>query len=300
MARTNRLNGPIAASGSSVRLSESDEAVEHSYPILEFDPTPEALIEPKVVHAQRDVPERAIVCFFQDVITALRQEHGATLLHTLRSEIGPHPIYEMAFQGQRLAVFHPGVGAPLAAGLLEEVIALGCTKFIACGGCGVLDSAIAMGHVLIPHSAVRDEGMSYHYLPPSRDVEASPSAVTAIETTLKARGVDFLPVKTWTTDALYRETPAKVKRRKAEGCLCVEMEAAAFFAVAQFRRVEFGQLLYGGDDVGGEAWDHRGWNDHLSARENLFWLAAEACVALGGSEAETPIGTRLEGSARQE
>lgn len=144
----------------------------------------------------------------------------------------------------------------------------------------MLDSAIAMGHGLVPHSAVRDEGTSYHYLPPAREVKASVKAVAAIEQTLKAHGVDYLPVKTWTTDALYRETPAKVKRRKEEGCLCVEMEAAAFFAVAQFRGVEFGQLLYGGDNLGGDVWDHRAWNSHLTGREKLFWLAVEACLRL--------------------
>ena len=250
-----------------------------SYPILEFDPNREAMIEPKR-HAGKDVPAHAVVCFFQDVIERLQQEEGATLLHTLRSEIGPHLIYEMAFEGQRLAVFHPGLGGPLAAGLLEEVIALGCTKFIACGGCGVLDSALNLGQVLVPYSAIRDEGTSYHYLPPSREAYASPSAVAAIEAVLTAKSVDYRRVKTWTTDALYRETPGKVERRKAEGCLCVEMEAAAFFAVAQFRGVEFGQLLYGGDDLGGAVWDHRGWNQYRSARESLFRLAAESCLKL--------------------
>jgi uridine phosphorylase len=254
--------------------------LENNYPILEFDAEPIAVIEPKRIYAARDVPKHAVVCFFQEVLTALSDEHGATILHTLRSEIGPHPVYEIEFQGQRLAVFHPGVGAPLAAALLDEVIAMGCTKFIACGGCGVLDSAIAMGHVLVPHTAVRDEGTSYHYIAPSREVAASASAVTAIEQTLFKHGTDYLPVKTWTTDALYRETPAKVQRRRDEGCVCVEMEASAFFAVAQFRHVEFGQLLYGGDDVGGEVWDNRGWQNHGTAREKLFWLAAEACLAL--------------------
>ncbi len=58
------------------------------------------------------------------------------------------------------------------------------------------------------------------------------------------------------------------------------MEAAAFFAVAEFRGVSFGQLLYGGDDVGSEVWDHRGWQQCASVREQLFWLAAEACLEL--------------------
>ena len=77
---------------------------------------------------------------------------------------------------ERVALFHPGVGAPLAAGLLEEVIASGCKKFIACGGAGVLDREIAVGHLIVPTAAIRDEGTSYHYLPPGREVSPSPEA----------------------------------------------------------------------------------------------------------------------------
>lgn len=196
------------------------------------------------------------------------------------SEIGEHPLYEIDYLGQRLAVYHPGIGGPLAAGLMEEVIAAGCTTFIACGGCGVLDSSIPMGGILVPTSAVRDEGTSYHYLPPTREVNVSPAAVHSIEAVLNLRGVEYVLAKTWTTDAIYRETPDKIRRRKSEGCLCVEMETASFAAVAQFRGVQFGQLLYGGDDVGGEVWDGREWTGHLSGREKLFWLAAEACLGI--------------------
>ena len=60
----------------------------------------------------------------------------------------------------------------------------------------------------------------------------------------------------------------------------MEMEAAAFFAVAQFRGVPFGQILYGGDNVGGDAWELRDWFKLGSVREALFWLAAEACLTL--------------------
>ena len=159
-------------------------------------------------------------------------------------------------------------------------IARGCTRFVACGGAGVLDRAIARGHLLVPTAAVRDEGTSYHYLPPSREVCASPEAVAAIETVLAEQGIAFLRTKTWTTDAFYRETPDRVARRREEGCLTVEMEAAAFLAVARFRGVALGQLLYSGDDVSGTVWDSREWHGRTSIRERLFWLAAEACAAL--------------------
>lgn len=251
-----------------------------TYPILEFDATPEALIEPKRVIQPVDVPEHCVVCFFQDVIGKLCADHKARLIITQRSEIGAHPIYETEVNGRRLAFFHPGVGAPLAASLLEEVIALGCTKFIACGGAGVLNRDLQVGHLLIVSAAVRDEGTSYHYLPPSREVSASPVAVAAIEQVLQRHQREYLVAKTWTTDALYRETPAKIKLRKAEGCLTVEMEAAAFFAVAQFRGVAFGQLLYGGDNLGSDEWDGRAWDQQEDVRESLFWLAAESCLML--------------------
>ena len=249
------------------------------YPILEFDLTPRAVLEPR--HPQAiDVPEYAVACFFQDVIAQLVAQHKARIITYLKSEIGTHPVYELDVEGKRLIVFHPGVGAPLAAGFLEEVIALGCKKFIACGGAGVLDSQIAIGHILVPTVAVRDEGTSYHYLPPGREVSATPEAVAAIEKVLVEHNCDYILTKTWTTDAIYRETVAKVQLRASEGCLAVEMEAAAFFAVARFRGVQFAQLLYGGDDVSSSEWDSRDWDSHASVREKLFWLAAKSCLAL--------------------
>ncbi len=249
-------------------------------PILEYDPTPEAVIEPRRVIQPIDAPEHCVLCFFQDVIAQVCREHNARVIATQKSEMAEHPLYEISVDGRRLAFFHPGVGAPLAAGLLEEVIALGCRKFIACGGAGVLDRDIAVGHIIVPATAVRDEGTSYHYLPPGREVSANPQGVAAIEKVLTARGFSYIVAKTWTTDAFYRETPAKVQLRKEEGCLTVEMEAAALFAVAQFRGVTLAQILYGGDDVSSSEWDARDWHKRASVREKLFWLAAEACLEI--------------------
>ena len=247
------------------------------FPILEFDTARESVIDPARIIKAREVPEHCVMCFFQDVITEICTLDGRVVAVS-KSEFGTHPMYEIEFTGKRLAVVHPGVGAPMAAAILEEAIAFGCRKFIACGGAGVLDAGVMVGHVVVPTSAVRDEGTSYHYLPPGRVVEASPRAIDAIQDALIRDDRKFLLGKTWTTDAIYRETRAKIDRRKREGCLTVEMEAAAFFAVAKFRDVEFGQILYAGDDLSGE-WDHRDWNKH-EIRERLFHLAAEACLKL--------------------
>ena len=255
------------------------------YPILEYDDSPEALIEPSRLIAPIDIPRHCVLCFFQEVITALRERGLLRPVYELDSEMGPNPVYALDVGGREVALMHPGVGAPLAAAFMDELIALGCRQFVACGGAGVLDRALVVGHVVVPTSAVRDEGASYHYLPPSREVAPSAEAVAAIEATLARHGVAYVTGKTWTTDAFYRETTGRIARRKAEGCITVEMEAAAFFAVARFRAAQFrgvaaGQILYGGDDVSGDAWDSREWRGRSSLREQLVWLAAEACLML--------------------
>jgi uridine phosphorylase len=251
-----------------------------SYPIFEYDPTRNAFIEPSQVVSPRNMPEHCVICFFTEVIDKVIAEHDARRLVENRWEDGPHPVYEIAYQNRRLAFFHPGVGAPMAAGLLEEVIALGCRKFIACGGCGVLEKDIAVGNLIVVSGAIRDEGVSYHYLPPDREVGANEVAVNALVKTLSERGVPYRVGKTWTTDAPYRETANKISKRKEDGCLTVEMESASMMAVAQFREVVLGQVLYGGDDLSGAEWDKRAWQSRNEIRESLFWLCADACLAI--------------------
>lgn len=253
-----------------------------SFPILEYDSARTAIIEPsKVGRRIEDLPEHCVICFFNDVLHALHAGDviASEVIHHLISEIGQNPVYVITQQdGQRFAAIHPGVGAPLAAGFLEEVIALGGRKFIACGGAGVLNRELAVGHVVLPTSAIRDEGTSYHYLPPSREVEPSPEASAAIQATLDAHGVPYVEGKTWTTDALFRETQGKMQRRREEGCLTVVMEAAAFFAVARFRGVSLAQLLYCGDNPDADEWDHRDWVRRGDIRQKIFWLAVEAVL----------------------
>ncbi len=249
-------------------------------PILEFDPTREAFIEPSRVFEGLDMPEHCVMCFFKEVLEAVVTESNARVLTAHEWADGSHRIYEIKHLGKRLAFMHAGMGGPLSAGLLEDAIARGCRKFIVCGGCGALDPQIAVGYLVVVSAAVRDEGVSYHYMPPSREVQADAAGMDVLQATLTERGLPFVTGKTWTTDAPYRETPARIASRRSEGCLTVEMEAASLMAVAQFRRVVLGQILYGGDDLSGEVWNDRGWTSKKDVRENLFWLAADACLRL--------------------
>ena len=161
------------------------------FPIIEYDPSPTAIIEPRRVYKRIDIPKHCVLCFFQDVIDDLVRNGGAREIDHAISEIGRHPVYQVKLGGKRLAVVHPRVGGAMAAAMLDRLIARGARKFIACGGAGVLDSKIAVGHVIVPSSAIRDEGASYHYLPPAREVAPHPRALAAIEKTLKRNGVEI-------------------------------------------------------------------------------------------------------------
>ncbi len=249
-------------------------------PILEYDPSRRAIIEPEQRPPSDAVPRACVMCFFRDVLDQLQREGSAEVAAELRSEMGINPVYRVEVDGQAVAAVHPGIGAPLAAGHMEEMIALGARAFTACGGAGVLDPRMEVGHVFVVRRALRDEGTSYHYLPPSREVELDPMAAETLEKVLQKAGVPYSAGKVWTTDAYYRETYGRVQKRRAEGCMMVEMECAAFAAVARFRGVPFGQLLYGGDDVSAETWDSRQWTERSDVREKLFWLAAQGALAL--------------------
>ncbi len=252
-----------------------------NYPILEFDDSRDAIIEPsKVLKPVEGIPERCVLPIYHTVIEALKKDDLLTHVKDIGTSMGPMPVYRMAHEGKDVAVAHPGLCAPFAAAVLEELIAFGCRKFIACGSAGVLDTALAKGTVVVPSAAVRDEGTSYHYISPNRDIAAQADVVQIIQTVLEAHGVRYQIGKTWTTDAIYRETKNRIAKRKSEGCLTVEMECAAFLAVAAFRGVRFGQLLATGDDVSGNEWDPRHTDEHKSFPERLFWLSVETCMKL--------------------
>jgi uridine phosphorylase len=248
-------------------------------PILEFDPDPDAVVEPdRVIEVGPHRAERAVLCFFIQVIERLRDE-GAPVLFELKAAHGIHPVYGFDVDGERIAVFHPGVGAALAGGFFEDSMAHGCRRFMAVGTAGGLVPSLTVGHVIVPTFAIRDEGTSYHYLPPSRSVEPTADAADALIRTLERHEVPFVTGGTWSTDGFYRETKGKVERRVGEGCLTVEMETAALFAIARFRGVQIAQLLTTSDDLSREEWSGMAAPDH-DVRWSLFLLAAEAVRAL--------------------
>jgi len=252
----------------------------NAFPILEFDSDRDAFIRPERLIQPIDISERAVICFFADAIEKILLEYPHKEVGHLSLESVVIPVYEVDYKGNPIVLVQAVVGAPLAAAHIEELTAYGCKKYIACGGCGVLQKDIEVGHLIIPVAAVRDEGTSYHYLPPSREAFMNEHAIKVIEDTLSEHKVPYIKGKTWTTDAFFRETPARIKRRQEEGCIAVDMEASAFMAVAQYNNVDFGQIFYAGDNLGGDEWDGRAWKDRTDIREYVLKLAMDACLKL--------------------
>lgn len=253
---------------------------ENLYPILEFDSNKQAKINPSSVVNKKQVPKACVITFFKEVIRKKLERGELEQIGTSPSETIDIPIYETKYNGCSIGLVGGFVGAAASAALLEELIASGFEKFIVCGGAGVLKKGIQVGHLVLPYSAVRDEGVSYHYIEPSREIECNPDAVKVIERILNQEKIPYIKAKTWTTDAIFRETEAKIVKRVSEGCVTVEMEAAAFFAVSKFRNVLLGQILYCGDDLSGIEWDSRSWNSRDLIRSNLVDLCLKIATEL--------------------
>ena len=102
--------------------------------------------------------------------------------------------------------------------------------------------------------AIRDEGLSYHYMEPSLFVETDKELNELVENELQKKNIVFEEGITWTTDAFYRETKSRIEIRKQEGAVAVEMECAGMAAVSKFRNTQFSQILYFSDIVNQDAW----------------------------------------------
>lgn len=250
------------------------------FPILEFDSNTKAKIEPSNIIAKIDVPKCCVITFFGDVINELLQSDKLKQITTFYTATVNLPIYETVYNEKPIAIMQGFLGAAGAAAQLEELIAMGFSKFIICGAAGVLQKGIQVGHLVVPYSAVRDEGVSYHYVEPSREIECNQHAINTIEKFLQVENIPYIKAKTWTTDAFYRETEEKMALRVLEGCITVEMEAAAFFAVSKFRNVILGQILFGGDDLSGIEWDSRKWNSREQIRKSLVEMSFKVCLQL--------------------
>lgn len=244
-----------------------------------FDPDSPEIIFAASHHPHLEGFPETIVITFQDETFRVLEQLCPTEVVAKHHAGRDIPIYRLNWNGRSIGICQTLLGGPGTAGLLEEALAMGAKKVLLYGSCGVLDSALVAGHFILPTAAYRDEGVSYHYLPVGDYVDI-PTAERLGEI-FDGLNLPYVKGRVWTTDAFYRETRNNMAKRKADGCVAVDMECASAMAVGQFRGAEVYQFLYAEDSLDGDAWDRRTMGAvPASSYEKYLRVALEAASRL--------------------
>jgi uridine phosphorylase len=154
-----------------------------------------------------------------------------------------------AFMTGNVMISCAGVGPAHCTMELENLHYLGCDRFFSIGIAGALDPALRIGDVVLLTGALRDDGLSHHYLEPARYAHPSLSLTEELRGALAGAGTSFVEGATWTTPTPNRHTSREIETYTAEGVKTVEMEAAALFAVGQALPVDVASAVVVSDEV---------------------------------------------------
>jgi uridine phosphorylase len=220
------------------------------------------------------IPDGVIFCFQNSLLRHIEQQY----------EVEPVSMFAGSFYllpgvDRRVAVSGGfGIGAPAVTTILEILIALGVRRFVSVGTAGALARSLQIGDVVVCERAIRDEGVSHHYLPPARYAKASPALTSQLDHALREAGMAPVRGASWTIDTPYRETVEEARHYQAEGVLCVEMEAAALFAVAEHRGVEMASAFTMSDSLADLVWDPQFHAGETEASLNHLFAGAVAAL----------------------
>jgi len=183
--------------------------------------------------SEAEVPETCILDPDGDILRALRRDGRARLssawacYHT--------DLYEFDIEGSSFGIIGCAVGASFAVLLAEELFVSGCRFLISVTSAGQIVARAPPPYFVVIDRALRDEGTSYHYLPPGEYADADSTLVSRAMQALASGDVPAYQGAAWTTDAPFRETASAIERCRARDILAVEMEAAALYAFARAR-----------------------------------------------------------------
>jgi uridine phosphorylase len=196
-----------------------------------------------------DVPPAVILGYQEGLHEAVREraDDPTTLIrsqkfYSLSDAVGFVPVNEF------------GIGAPVTATVTENVIAAGAETVIMLGGCACLQTEFTPDAAILPTRTVRDEGVSYHYVPADEPVTATPDLVDTLEDGFASAGFDTRRGPTWTTSAMYRETGPEIEHYRDEGFVSLCMESAALWAVCQYRGADAATVHEIGDYLAPDEW----------------------------------------------
>lgn len=252
--------------------------------ILEdFDSATDSIINPCHVESKVDgFPKTGVTCFSELLVDKIAKAFNAQIVAYSDSANGRIPIYKVVYKELEIALFMSRVGGPACSATYEEIMEMGLEKLVMFGNCGVLKKEIQDLAIIVPTSAIRDEGTSYHYVKASDEIAVNQKYLNKFIDILNEHNYSFVIGKTWTTDAPYRETFKKTEKRRQNGALCVEMECASMAAVSQFRNKDFFQFFYAGDNLDSANWEIRSLRSDtkLGQKEQIALLAFEMALRM--------------------
>jgi uridine phosphorylase len=228
-------------------------------------------------------PAGVVLCYQRSLYSHVLQAEGLT---SPGRQGALHGLLLLPSTGGRVGLLGQfGIGAPAAAAALEELAAMGTPAFVSLGTAGSLQRDLNIGDLVLCEAAIRDEGVSHHYLPAAKLATAHAGMTAALGAALGQAGVRFRAGSSWTIDTPYRETVAEARRYQAEGVLCVEMEAAALFAVAEVRGLQVASAFAISDSLADLTWNPQFHGPQVQA--GLITLYEAAVSALQASSPDT-------------
>ncbi|MEK7316195.1 MAG: nucleoside phosphorylase [Candidatus Eisenbacteria bacterium] len=220
----------------------------------------EALVSPRAYLAyaksqgtvpKGDPPAGLIISYHRSLLRYVLAHHRTRRVKGFFGE-----MFLLHDTGNRIAIIgNFGIGAPGAVIHLEEFIEWGVPRFVSVGTAGGLQKDLRIGDLVLCERAIRDEGCSHHYLRSSKFAYPSVLLTKRLQHALESRRLKFVRGTSWTIDTPYRETVAEVKRYRRDGVLAVEMEAAALFAVGQYRKAQVAALFSISDSLAELKWE---------------------------------------------
>ena len=244
--------------------------------ISTFDNQSAAIINPCI---NPDAPpvDACILTFSHEIESYVLANFDCKEIGSFTFATGRTPIYVFHYKEHKFAFYKTYVGAPSCVGTVEDTLSqIKTDKYILFGNAGCLNKEIARGKVMVPTYAYRDEGTSYHYAPASDYIEVKNANIVA--QFMETSGLPYVKGKTWTTDAIFRETVNNFEKRKADGCICVEMECSALQAMCDHRGINLYAFFLSGDLLDAPKWNPRFYENKKKGTQhdtNHFIIALE-------------------------
>ncbi len=153
-------------------------------------------------------------------------------------------MFSLEVDGERCGIVPRTIGGPYAVLIAEQMAVSGARVVLGLTSAGRVATSMPVPGLVVATRALRDEGTSYHYLPPAASVEAPGEVARVLESELSGGSLPVVSGTVWTTDAPYRETGKQLGEHAKAGVLAVEMQAASLFAFCKARKLPVGLVAH--------------------------------------------------------